>query len=200
MTPVLEFFYFIGSTYSHLSVHRAVAVAAHSGVELRWTPFSVRTLMREQKNSPFTGKPAKMSYMWRDIERRAHRFGVPFSGIPQYPIGTTEIANHVATLASIEGWCPQFTQAAYRAWFLDKKDPGEAEVLQPLIASLGQDPDRVLHAATGDECLALYAARTDRARSLGIFGSPSFVHGEEVFWGDDRLEDAIEWAIQHRAA
>ena len=80
MQRQLQFFYFIGSTYSYLSVARAEPLASQAGVELIWRPFSVRTLMREQNNIPFATKPQKMKYMWRDLERRAQRFGVPFEG------------------------------------------------------------------------------------------------------------------------
>ncbi|MFO1267998.1 MAG: DsbA family protein [Rubrivivax sp.] len=122
MPPRLDFYFFIGSTYSHLSVSRAAALAKAAGVDLVWRPFSVRTLMREQNNSPFVGKPVKMRYMWRDLERRAQRFGVPFDGIPPYPIDPDELANRVAMLAAIEAWCPAFAASAYRAWFIDKQD------------------------------------------------------------------------------
>ena len=193
--PTLEFFFFIGSTYSHLSVHRAEALAREAGVALVWRPFSVRTLMREQNNIPFAGKPVKTAYMWRDLERRAHRFGVPFDGIAPYPIDADERANRVATLAAMQGWCPDFTRAAYRAWFLDKQDPGRPEVLARILAGLGRDAAACLEAADGDAVRADYARQTDRARALGLFGSPSFVHGSEVFWGDDRLDDAIAWAL-----
>ncbi len=193
--PTLEFFFFIGSTYSHLSVHRAEALARAAGVALVWRPFSVRTLMREQNNIPFAGKPVKTAYMWRDLERRAHRFGVPFDGIAPYPIDADERANRVATLAAMQGWCPDFTRAAYRAWFLDKQDPGRPEVLARILAGLGRDAAACLEAADGDAVRADYARQTDRARALGLFGSPSFVHGSEVFWGDDRLDDAIAWAL-----
>jgi 2-hydroxychromene-2-carboxylate isomerase len=193
--PTLEFFFFIGSTYSHLSVHRAEALARAAGVALVWRPFSVRTLMREQNNIPFAGKPVKTAYMWRDLERRARRFGVPFDGIAPYPIDADERANRVATLAAMQGWCPDFTRAAYRAWFLDKQDPGRPEVLARILAGLGRDAAACLEAADGDAVRADYARQTDRARALGLFGSPSFVHGSEVFWGDDRLDDAIAWAL-----
>lgn len=193
--PTLEFFFFIGSTYSHLSVHRAEALAREAGVVLVWRPFSVRTLMREQNNIPFAGKPAKTAYMWRDLERRARRFGVPFDGIAPYPIDADERANRVATLAAMQGWCPDFTRAAYRAWFLDKQDPGRPEVLARILAGLGRDAAAAIEAADGDAVRADYARQTDRARALGLFGSPSFVHGSEVFWGDDRLDDAIAWAL-----
>lgn len=192
----LDFFYFIGSTYTHLAVHRAQDAAARVGVALVWRPFSVRTLMREQNNSPFAGKPVKMAYMWRDLERRAMRLGVPFTKPPSYPIDAQEQANRVATLAATEGWCPAFTRAAYAAWFLGGEDPAAPEALRRILATLGKDADAVLAQADSDAVRARYAAETDRARALGIFGSPTFVCGDgEIFWGDDRLEDALDWCL-----
>ena len=193
MHPI-EFFYFIGSTYCYLSVSRAEDLAARNGVVLDWRPFSVRTMMREQNNIPFATKPVKMSYMWRDLERRAARFGVPFNGIPPYPIDAAELANHVATLAAGEGWCREFTQAAYRCWFLDKQDPGEPDNLRGILAALGRDGDDCIARASAERTKLAYLATTDRARTLGIFGSPTFVVGQEIFWGDDRLEDALDWS------
>ncbi|MBK7458688.1 MAG: 2-hydroxychromene-2-carboxylate isomerase [Betaproteobacteria bacterium] len=189
----IEFFYFIGSTYSYLSVTRAADLAAREGVVLDWRPFSVRTLMREQDNVPFATKPVKMRYMWRDLERRASRFGVPFDGIPPYPVDPAELANHVATLATGEGWCREFTQAAYRCWFLDRRDPGEPEALRGILAALGRDADDCIARASAQPTKQAYLTATDRARTLGIFGSPTFVVGQEIFWGDDRLEDALAW-------
>jgi len=191
----LDFYFFIGSTYSYLSVARAAREAAKAGVALHWKPFSVRTLMREQNNSPFTGKPAKLKYMWRDIERRAWRFGIPFNGPPPYPIDPDQRANHVATLASVEGWCSEFVQAAYDTWFLKQVDPGSPEHLRSILEGLGRDPDLCAARAESAEIVSLYQQRTEAARELGIFGSPSYVAGSEVFWGDDRLEDALDWCL-----
>ncbi|MCL4774731.1 MAG: DsbA family protein [Burkholderiaceae bacterium] len=195
MAASLEFFFFIGSTYSYLSVSRAAALAETQGVALIWRPFSVRTLMREQNNSPFVGKPLKLRYMWRDIERRAARFGIAFAGIPPYPIDPDEIANRVATLAALEGWCPAFTRAAYDAWFLRHQDPGSAQALHAILTGLGKDADDCIAKADSSEVRDAYLSQTARARELGIFGSPTFVHGTEIFWGDDRLEDAFAWAL-----
>lgn len=193
MSNPIDFFFFIGSTYSYLSVMRAQGRAAQAGMTLRWRPFSVRTLMREQNNIPFANKPLKMKYMWRDIERRAARWGLPFNGIPPYPIDADERANHVATLAAREGWCPQFTQAAYRTWFLQQQDPGSPDAVRAILTALGRDADDCLARAAGEQTQREYQASTDHARQLGLFGSPTFVVGEEIFWGDDRLEDALEW-------
>ena len=191
----IEFFTFIGSTYSYLSVSRADALARREGVELVWRPFSVRTLMREQGNIPFATKPLKMAYMWRDLERRAARHGVPFAGIPPYPVDAAELANHVATLAAGEGWCREFVQAAYRRWFIDHQDPGALDSLRGVLASLGRDADDCIARASSDANRQAYLDTTDRARTLGIFGSPTFVVGREIFWGDDRLEDALAWCV-----
>ena len=85
MARRLDFYFFVGSTYSWLSVERAGAAAAARGIELVWRPFSVRTLMRELNNSPFAGKPPKLKYMWRDLERRAKRIGIAFDAPPPTP-------------------------------------------------------------------------------------------------------------------
>ncbi|HVO08788.1 MAG TPA: 2-hydroxychromene-2-carboxylate isomerase, partial [Burkholderiaceae bacterium] len=185
------------STYSYLSVMRAESLAAQAGVGLVWRPFSVRTLMREQNNIPFATKPIKMKYMWRDVERRASTFGVPFDGVPPYPIDPNELANHVATLAALEGWCKDFTRAAYRKWFLGKQDPGSPEALREVLQALGHDADRCIGRASDADVKQAYAAATERARQLGLFGSPTFVVGDEIFWGDDRLEDALAWCKAH---
>ncbi len=193
MAGRLEFFFFVGSTYTYLSVYRAAALAGAEGVELIWRPFSVRTLMREQNNSPFVGKPFKLRYMWRDLERRAGRFGIPFDGIPPYPIDPDELANRVATVAAMQGWCAGFARAAYGAWFLGKHDPGNPEHLRAILAGLGKDADACLGMADSAEVREEYALQTSRARDLGIFGSPTFACGAEIFWGDDRLDDALAW-------
>jgi len=193
MEKRLDFFLFLGSTYTHLSVHRAEMLAGRAGVGLHWRPFSARTLMLEQNNRPFIGKPVKLAYMWRDLERRARRHGVPFVSIPPYPIDMEELGNRVATVAALEGWCAGFMQAAYAAWFVQNRDPGAPETLADLLLGMKRDPATVLARADSAEIRERYAEETDAARRLGIFGSPTFACGSEIFWGDDRLEDAIDW-------
>ena len=142
-------------------------------------------------------KPVKLAYMWRDVERRATRHGIPFNGIPDYPNDPEELATRVALLASKEGWCPDFVKAAYACWFLENKDPGDANNLSPLLARLGKKPDEVIAKANSEEIRKEYRMTTEAACALGIFGSPTFVCGQEIFWGDDRLEDAIDWCLEH---
>ena len=193
----MDFFLSLASTYTYLAVNRAEQLATRAGVVLHWRPFSVRTIMVEQNNRPFAGKPVKLAYMWRDLERRAQRHGIPFASIPPYPVDADGLANRVATLAAAEGWCPEFAKASYHAWFLGNSDPGEVENLSCALRRTGRDPSEIIARANSPETHAKFSAETDAARALGIFGSPTFVCGTELFWGDDRLEEAIDWCTSH---
>lgn len=147
----LDFFLFLGSTYTYLAVNRAEALAVRQGITLRWRPFSARTLMIEQNNRPFVGKPVKLAYMWRDVERRARRFGLPFASIPHYPNDADERANRVATIAAMEGGCPEFARAAYASWFIQDRDPGTIETLSRILKELGREPGDIIVRADSDE-------------------------------------------------
>ena len=109
----LDFFFYIGSTYTYLAVSRVEEMAARGGISLRGRPFNVRAIMLEQNNRPFIGKPVKLNCMWRDLERRANRYGIPFKSIPTYPVDPEELANRVAVVSSLEGWCPEYTKAPF---------------------------------------------------------------------------------------
>jgi 2-hydroxychromene-2-carboxylate isomerase len=197
MPDRLDLFFFYGSTYTYLTVMRVEEAAAQAGIGVRWRPFNVREIMLEQDNIPFRDKPVKMRYMWRDIERRAARHGIPFDRIPTYPVDPDNLANRVGVVAATEGWCPEYTRATYRAWFLEDKPPGDPEHLRSILSALGKDPEAVTTQADSREIRDRYDAETDAARSMGIFGSPTFVVADEIFWGDDRLEDALEWCNTH---
>ena len=99
MAKDIDFFFFIGSTYTYLTVMRIDRVVADVGVQVRWRPFNVRQIMIEQNNIPFRGKPEKMRYMWRDVRRRAERYDIPFIDEPPYPVDPDNLANRVGVLA-----------------------------------------------------------------------------------------------------
>lgn len=193
MVPI-DFWFSIGSTYSYLTIMRLPQVARAAGATIRWRPFNVRHVMVLQNNIPFKDKPVKTAYMWRDIERRAERYGLSPRLPAPYPLPELVFANQVATLAADEGWLEPYARATYRRWFEEGLPPGEDANLSATLAELGQDPNRVHEQAASDRITDELARNTDRAMALGVFGSPSFVVGSEVFWGDDRLEDALDWA------
>lgn len=192
----MDFFFFVGSLYSYLSVMRIEAAAAGAGVELRWRPFNVRAIMIEQQNL-VSRNEAKIGYMHRDLERRAAHLGIPLKPGMPHPVDPEQLANRVAIVAAGQGWCPDYARAIFSGWMQNHDTPGDPEQMKALLSELGQDAEAVIAQANSEETERAYAAETDAAKSLGIFGAPSFVVGNELFWGDDRLEDALEWAKTH---
>jgi 2-hydroxychromene-2-carboxylate isomerase len=189
----IDFWFTMGSTYSFLSAMRLKDVEGSSGVSFRWRPFHLLVILQEMKHVPFADKPAKSAYMWRDIERRAAMYGLEARLPAPYPAKQSIVANLVATLGMHEGWGSDFVRAAYRRWFLLGQETGSEPNVSESLREIGQDPERVLKLAGGKSVEAMLTAETDAARALGIFGSPTFSVGSELFWGDDRLGDAIDW-------
>ena len=194
--PEITFWYAIGSTYSYLTVMRLSDVAQTTGLTFHWQPFNVRAIMIEQDNIPFARKPARAAHMWRDIERRAPRYGLSPKLPAPYPLEAFDLANQVAILGVQEGWVGDYTIATYQRWFEQGQPAGSEPNLSDALRAIGQDPHRVLPLAQSDDIRAAYGAATNDARARGIFGAPSFTVGNELFWGDDRLEDAIDWALK----
>ncbi|GGD29430.1 2-hydroxychromene-2-carboxylate isomerase [Sinisalibacter lacisalsi] len=194
----IDFWFSIGSTYSYLTVMRLGGVARDRGVSFTWRSFNVRHIMVEQNNVPFKGKPVKEAYMWRDIERRAPVHGLAPTLPAPYPCPELPYANQVATLAAQEGWLEDYARATYRNWFERGQPNGEEPNLSNSLAAIGQDPERVTRAAQSATIRDALARETRTAQDLGVFGSPTFAVGGELFWGDDRLDDAIAWARHGR--
>lgn len=190
----IDFWFTMGSTYSYLSAMRIPEVERTTGFKIRWRPFSLRTILQEMKHIPFADKPAKCAYMWRDIERRAKMYGIAIRVPAPYPLKENALANKLAFIGMQEGWGAEFVRASYRRWLQQGEESGSEPNVSESLRESGQDPGHVLDLARSEQSERSLAAQTGEARKLNIFGSPTFVVGSELFWGDDRLEDAISWA------
>jgi 2-hydroxychromene-2-carboxylate isomerase len=188
----IDFWFSIGSLYTYLSVMRLDRIEELSDVAFRWRPFSVKAIMTEMDNSP-SRQPAKLAYAWRDLERRAHGQLCDFPKRPPYPLKDFDLANRIAIVGAAEGWCPEYVRATYSRWFGLGEPSGSEPNASASLKEIGQDPARVLPLAQSEETGRAYDAATAEAKSLGIFGAPTFVTRGEIFWGDDRLEDAVRW-------
>jgi 2-hydroxychromene-2-carboxylate isomerase len=192
--PLIDFWFSIGSTYTYLSVMRLADVENSCGVAFRWRPFNVRHVMIEQNNIPFKDKPVKAAYMWRDVERRANQYRL-FPKLPApYPLPGLVLANQIAILGASEGWGEVYTRATYRRWFEAGEPAGEEPNISASLTEAEQDPARVLELSQSAQTVEALSKATEEAMGLGVFGSPTFVVAGEVFWGDDRLDDALRWA------
>ena len=196
-TPDLQFWFEFASTYSYLSVARIEDAAAAADVSFHWEPFLLGPIFAEQgwNDSPFNVYPAKGRYMWRDLERLCDKYGIPFAKPSRFPRNGL-LAARVACLAraTSEQWLSKFVQAVFRANFAEDREIGDATEICSILDSLGQSGMQIVEQAQAPDNKQRLREQTRRAVEIGIFGAPSFVVGEELFWGNDRLEDALVWA------
>ena len=194
--PSLDFWFEFASTYSYPAAMRLAPLAQRAGVAVRWRPFLLGPIFQAQgwDNSPFNIYLAKGRYMWRDLERLCARERLDFRRPRQFPQSGL-IAARVALVAFDEGWGEEFSRAVYRAQFAQDRLIGDSAVIRELILELKREPKPVFDRIQGDEIKARLRAQTQEAQRIGIFGAPSFVTADgELFWGNDRLEQALDWA------
>jgi 2-hydroxychromene-2-carboxylate isomerase len=193
--PRLEFWYDFASTYSYLSAMRIEPLASQAGVEIEWRPFLLGPIFKAQgwDTSPFNLYPAKGRYMIRDLERLAAERGLAFRMPSPFPASTLKAAR-LASIGCDEGWVAPFSRGVFEAEFALRRNIADGAVLADVLTSLGLDSARLLGRA---EDAAIKQRLKDHgavAASRSIFGAPSFVTPDgELFWGDDRLEQALRW-------
>ena len=191
----IEFWYSIGSTYTYLSTQRLGQIESQNEVKFEWMPFSVRSRMIEMENVPFMAekKRDKIDYMWRDVQRRANFYGFDAKIPAPYPLKEFDLANKVAIMGKDQGWIKEYTVLTYKKWFLEHLEPGSEPNLSSTLEEIGLDAKNIIKQAQADDIEQKYLENTEMAKNKGIFGSPTFIVENEVFWGDDRCEDAIKW-------
>jgi len=194
--PPLDFWFDFASTYSYVAAMRVEEAAARAGVAVRWRAFLLGPLFAEQQgiqDSPFNVNPVRGRYMWRDLERLCARHRLPWRKPSAFPRRSV-LAAKVACAAGAEPWLPAFCRAVFTANFAEDRDIEDRAVLSSALERLGQDAAAVL-ARAGAPGGGL-RARVDEARRLGLFGAPTFTCGGELFFGQDRMDEALEWAAR----
>jgi len=192
----VDFWYEFASTYSYPAAMRCAALATAAGVTLRWRPFLLGPIFAEQgwRNSPFNLFPAKGRYMWRDLERICAARGLPFVRPDPFPQNSLLAAR--LALAVPEALRPDFSRAVFAAEFGQGRPIAEKPVLAEILQKLGLYAPDYFNLALGEARAKLKSENAEAVR-LGLFGAPTFVtEDNELFWGDDRLEQALAWAQQ----
>lgn len=191
----IEFWYEFASPYSYMAAERIGRVAGQAGVKVQWRPFVIGPILKKrpgQASATQDAPPAQKAYRRRDVERLCAQYGIALNWPSSYPRGSL-LAARVA-LAAGEDWRAAFSLAVFRANFVADREIGEEAVVRAILRELGRDADSALQAALAPANKAALAANVDEAIARGIFGAPSFMVGDELFWGNDRLEQAIAWA------
>ncbi|WP_425410294.1 2-hydroxychromene-2-carboxylate isomerase [Hyphococcus sp.] len=201
MPQPVEFWFDFASTYSYLTAVRIEEAAAAKNVSVSWRPILLGPIfaLHGWNTSPFRVYPIKGEYMWRDVERRAEKLGRPFykpgandaRDFPQH----TVLAARMALIALDGDAGREFCKSVFIAEFEEGRDISDPQTLVDIAVKAGV-PGDILGAATSPENKQRLRADVERAKALKIFGAPSFTVGEELFWGDDRLDDALDWAAR----
>jgi 2-hydroxychromene-2-carboxylate isomerase len=189
----MQFWFDFASTYSYVAALRIEEACAQAGVRVEYKPFLLGPIFNEQlgiKDSPFNVFPARGRYMWRDLERLCEKYDLPWQRPTVFPRSSV-LAARVACCAG-EAIGP-LTRAIFKANFVEDKDISDEAVMRSLVDGIGGDGAQAVQLAVSPEVKAQLRANTNEAQRLGIFGAPDFVAAGELFFGQDRLDDAIAW-------
>ena len=198
--PSITFWYDFASTYSYPAAFRVDAAAAAAGLTVNWRPFLLGPIFAALgwPTSPFNLQPAKGRYMWRDLGRTCARLGLPFRRPELFPQNSV-LAARVAYALPDDGARARFSRAVYRAEFGTESGPGvnigETGVMADILAGAGFAADATLARAAAPEIRQALRQATEAAQALGLFGAPMLTtDDDELFWGNDRLDEAVAWA------
>ena len=189
MTTQVEFYFDFGSPTSYLAWTQLPRVAAAAGASVVWRPMLLGGVFKATGNASPVAVPAKRRWMGADIARWAKRYRVPFRFNPHFPINTLTLMRGAAGLQMRR---PEefgrYLKAIYEAMWENPANLGDSAVLAATLAGTGFDVDAFQALVDDPEVKARLVATTEEAVTRGVFGAPTFFVGEEMFFGQDRLD------------
>ena len=191
----IEFWFEFGSSYSYLSVMRIEENARRRGVRIIWKPFLLGPIFRAlgMENSPFVLQKEKGAYAWRDMARQARKYGLPWVQPSTFPrLGV--LPSRIALLGAEKAWIGAFCRQVMELNFVRDQDINQPERMAPILTDLGLPAAEILDQAQAEPAKTRLREQTEQGRVRGIFGAPTFFVGTEMFWGNDRLDDALLFA------
>lgn len=195
----IEIWFDFASNYSYLSAMRIEELARDRGVGVAWRPFLLGPVFKSigMDTSPFVTQKLKGAYVWTDMERQCRKYGLGWTRPTTFPRRSI-LPARIATLADGQPWQAEFIRRVMRLNFVEDHDMEDPAALSEILASLGLDGQAVLAEAETDGIKQALRARTAEAQRRGVFGGPTFFVGDEMFWGNDRLDDALDLAAHQR--
>jgi 2-hydroxychromene-2-carboxylate isomerase len=194
-SPTIEIWFEFGSTYSYLSVMRIGNLARHYGVVVAWKPFLLGPIFKTLgwETSPFLLQKEKGAYMWRDVTRQCEKYHLPWRRPSRFPRRAL-LPTRLALLGCDEPWIADFCERVMQINFAEDREIDSPEVVADVLTRLSLNAAELLAAAESEDTKLRLREQTEAARERGIFGAPTFFVGSEMFWGNDRLDDALSVA------
>ena len=196
----IEFWFEFGSNYSYLSVMRIENAAREKAVPIIWKPFLLGPIFRAMgmANSPFVLQKEKGAYVWRDMERQCRKYGLQWRQPSTFPrLGV--VPSRVALIGADQPWIGAFCRRVMELNFVLDQDINQTDRLAPILKELGLS-GTILDQTQAEPMKQRLRDQTEQVRCRGIFGAPTFFVGTEMFWGNDRLDDALLFASERMVA
>lgn len=189
MSKSVEFYFDFGSPTSYLAYTQLPAICAEAGAELVYRPVLLGGVFQATGNTSPIAIPAKGRYTMIDIDRFARRYGVPLKMNPHFPINTLTL---MRAATGVQMRQPERFEAllacVFKGMWVDALNLGDPAVLGPLLAEAGFDPQALLTLSADQEVKDALKANTEAAIKRGMFGAPTMFVGNDMFFGQDRLD------------
>ena len=196
---IIDFWFEFGSNYSYLSVMRMEAAASKLGVVVRWQPFMLGPIFQSfgWKTSPFVLQKEKGMYVWKDMARQCQKYDLPWQQPTTFPRAAV-LPLRVALVGADAPWIGSFCQQVMLKNFAEDSDINSVELVSEILTRLDLPAAPIIAAAQANSNKMRLRQQTEAAIAKMIFGAPTFFVNDEMFWGDDRLDDALAFCAAQR--
>jgi 2-hydroxychromene-2-carboxylate isomerase len=198
MAKTLEFLFDFGSPASYLAYKRLSGLAARTGARIAYVPMLLGAVFKATGNASPAAIPAKGRWTSIDFRRWANRYGTEFNFNPHFPINTLQLMRGATGLIEDTRFL-HYCDAVFDAMWREPKNLGDLAELAPVLRRAGVEADEFRALVDREDVKARLKATTEDAVARGVFGAPTFFVGEEMFFGQDRLE-FVEVALVSEAA
>ena len=192
MTKTVEFFYDFGSPTVYLAATQLPDIAASVGATIDWRPMLLGGVFKSTGNQSPVVVPAKAAYMNNDLKRFAKRYGVPFRFNPHFPINTLALMRGAVAYQDDVVVSSTYRDAIFRAIWVEARNLNEPDVIGQVLSDAGLDPAELMNRIGQQTVKDQLIANTEEAVNRGVFGAPTFFVGEQMFFGQDRLDFVAE--------
>ena len=180
-------------------LRRALRARPDILADILWRPFLLGPIFKDQgwQTSPFVLQKAKGDYVWKDMVRQCEKHGLPWKQPSAFPRASV-LPLRVALIGAHKPWMGDYCRAVMSRNFAADADINSVEAVEAILHGLSLPADEIMAEALSDANKLRLRQQTQMAADKGIFGAPTFFVGQEMFWGNDRLDDALACCAAQR--